>query len=158
MMKRSQRMQPVIELARRKEQEVLRRCGQAQQRIDEALGKLSQLQDYAAEYRQRGSGAVVLDLVQLQSSRHFLERLGHAMTQQQAEVERLHRAAAVLRQEWVQARRYRESLDDLAARYRQEEQVAQERAAQHQADDLSGQRLTWIRHDAAAQLALAGEH
>jgi len=158
-MKRSQRMQPVIELARRREQEALAQCGQAQRRIDEALGKLSQLQDYAGDYRRRGAPAdsAALDLVRLQSSRHFLERLHDAIRQQQAEVERLHRLAAQQRQAWVAAKRYRDSLDDLAARYRQEERQAQDKAAQHSADDLASQRMVWMRRDGAAQLAQAGD-
>ncbi len=159
MMKRSKRMQPVLELASRKEQESLRRCGAAQQRIDDAQAKLCQLQDYAEDYRQRGNsaGSVALDLVQLQASRHFLERLHDAMRQQQAEVERLQRSATVLRQEWMAARRYRDSLADLAERYRHEEHTAHERAAQHRADDLAGQRLAWMRRDDPAQAAVAGD-
>lgn len=158
-MKRSQRMQPVIELARRREQEALTRCGQAQQRIDEGLGKLAQLQDYADEYRLRGNsaGSISLDLVQLQSSRHFLERLHDAIRQQQAEIERLHRLAAQQRQAWVAAKRYRDSLDDLAARYQREEHNAREKAAQHRADDLASQRLVWLRRDDGTQAAMAGE-
>ncbi|MEL0028341.1 MAG: flagellar export protein FliJ [Perlucidibaca sp.] len=158
-MKRSQRLHPVIELARRQEQEALAASGQAQRRVDEALGKLAQLQDYAEDYRQRASqpGGAVLDLVQLQSGRHFLERLHGAIRQQQAEVERLHRLAAQQRQAWIAARRHRDSLTDLAARYRGEELQAQEKAAQHRADDLACQRMMWMRRDDGQQAILSGE-
>lgn len=157
-MKRSRRMVPVLNLARREEEAALRLCGQAQQTLDDALAKLEQLQDYCVEYRQRldqtGTG---VDLARLQSARHFLERLHDARRQQQAEVERLRQQQAQIRAQWLKTRHHSESLNKLTAEYRREEDYLMARKSQALADDLSGQRLAWVRADAATQAMPAGE-
>lgn len=145
MTKRSQRMQPVVGIARREEETRLRACGQARQRLADAEAKLRQLQDYRDEYRQRMASQTpaVVDLTQLQAARYFLERLQDAIRQQQAEVLRLAQAVTASQSAWMSARQHSESLDSLASRYRREELNEMERKAQARADDLSSQRMVW---------------
>lgn len=152
LMQRSQRMKPVVDVARRREENRLRDYGQGRQRLEDALHKLQQLESYREEYaeRLRGQGAQTVDLVQLQSARHFMTRLNEAIRQQQLEVERQTAGLESCRTAWLESRQHSHDLDDLACRYQREELSLLERKAQARADELAAQRLVWTRQNASA--------
>ena len=147
MMKRSQRMKPVLAVARRSEDVTLQTYGRCQQQLTEAEHKLKQLTDYQQEYS-AGLHVVssrLVDLAQLQARRHFMAKLQSAIAAQQAEVARCQQMVAQARLAWLKTRGHSQSMSKLSERYQQEEGQVRERQAQRQSDELSGQRFTWLR-------------
>lgn len=142
---RSQRLQPVADVAQRNEAQHMKLVAAARQRLADGQHKLLQLTEYRDEYRQgldRQRGGVI-NLTQLQTARHFLQRLDDAIRQQQAEIVKLEQNVHVCLTRWQDARRQQKSLDGLIDRYRDEELLQRERKQQARDDDMAGQR--WLR-------------
>jgi len=151
MMPRSQRLKPVAEVAQRAEEAQMKRVVAARQRLADGQHKLTQLTEYREEYRQgldRQRGGVI-NLTQLQTARHFLQRLDDAIRQQQAEIVRLEQNVHVCMTGWQDARRQQQSLDGLIDRYRDEERLQRDRKQQARDDDMAGQR--WLRQQVQRQ-------
>ena len=147
MMKRSLRMKPVLAVAKRSEDVMLQAYGRSQQQLTEAHHKLLQLTDYQQEYAvglQVVSSRLV-DLAQLQTRRHFMIKLRSAIAAQQAEVARCQQIFAQAQLAWLKTRGHSQSMCKLTERYQQEETQLRERQAQRQSDELTGQRVTWLR-------------
>jgi len=147
MMKRSQRMKPVLAVAQRSEDVTLQAYGRCQQQLADAEHKLRQLTDYQQEYA-AGLQVVssrLVDLAQLQARRHFMTKLQGAIAAQQAEILRCQQVVAQARLAWLKTRSHSQSMNKLTERYQQEEGQQRERQAQRQSDELSGQRVTWLR-------------
>ncbi len=144
-MKRSQRMRPVLAVAQRAEDVMLKAYARSQQQLADAEHKLNQLVDYQLEYA-RGLHVVssqLVDLAQLQARRHFMNKLMAAIASQQAEVARFQQLVVSARLAWLKTRGHSQSMSKLTARYESEEFALREQQAQRQADELSGQRFTW---------------
>lgn len=147
MMKRSQRMKPVLAVAQRSEDLMLQAYGRSQQQLADADNKLKQLTDYQQEYALglQVVSSQLVDLAQLQARRHFMTKLQGAIAAQQAEVLRCQQRVAQARLEWLKTRGHSQSMTKLTERYQQEESQTRERQTQRQSDELSGQRVTWLR-------------
>lgn len=147
MMKRSQRMKPVLAVARRSEDVTLQAYGRCQQQLADAEYKLKQLTDYQQEYS-AGLHVVssrLVDLAQLQARRHFMTKLQSAIAAQQMEITRCQQMVAQARLAWLKTRGHSQSMSKLSDRYQQEEGQLRDRQAQRQSDELAGQRFTWQR-------------
>lgn len=144
MMKRSQRMRPVLAVAQRAEDVMLKAYARSQQQLADAEQKLHQLVDYQLEYA-RGLHVVssqLVDLAQLQARRHFMNKLMAAIASQQSEVARYQQVVVSARLAWLKSRGHSQSMGKLTARYETEEFALREQQAQRQSDELSGQRFT----------------
>jgi len=84
-MRRSQRVQPVLELAENKVQELARALGQEQQRLAQMQLQLTELERYRDLYQQemKARSQDGLDIRQLREFHAFVERLESALRQQQ---------------------------------------------------------------------------
>lgn len=145
MMKRSQRMRPVLAVAQRAEDVMLKAYARSQQQLSDAEHKLNQLLDYQMDYS-RGLQVVssqLVDLAQLQARRHFMTKLRAAIQAQQLEVSRCQQAVSSARVAWLKTRSHSQSMTKLTARYESEEDAALALQAQRQSDELSGQRFVW---------------
>lgn len=153
MMKRSQRMKPVLAVAQRSEDVMLKAYGRSQQQLAEADNKLRQLTEYQQEYALglQVVSSQLIDLAQLQARRHFMTKLQTAITAQQAEVGRCQQSVAQARLAWLKTRGHSQSMCKLTERYQQEEGQLRERQVQRQSDELSGQRVTWLKQAAQEQ-------
>lgn len=145
MIKRSQRMKPVLAVAQRAEDVMLLTYGRSQQQLTDAEHKLRQLTDYQQEYatRLQAVSSQLLDLAQLQAQRHFMNKLQAAIAQQQAEVLRYQSIVAHTRLAWLKTRGHSQGMSKLIASYQQEESHVLALQAQRQSDELTGQRVLW---------------
>ncbi len=142
--KRSQRLQPVQQLADREEREQAGRYAAVQEQHQRQQQKLDELQSYYAEYRAAAQG--IGDLKHLQESRLFLHRLAQAVRQQEDSVKRCSQQLETIRQQWLTARRHHQSMEHLVERYRRQELNEQVRREQRECDEMSAQRHVWRRH------------
>ena len=139
---RSQRMQIVLTLAERHEQAAAQRLGNFREQVNAEQEQLRQLEEYAAHYLDTyGSLKTGLHAQDLISYSSFIQRLGDAKKEQQAKIARLMQALDQLQQEWRDKHRRRESIQDLIARLRYEENDVLEKRLQKELDDLSAQQF-----------------
>ncbi len=144
-MKRSSRLQPVRDIADRKEQAKSLDYARRQRQYDEACNKLEELQTYQAEYaaslHQRQGAS--LDVSRMHENRLFMLRLSDVVRLQSETVDKLRGELDGARQQWLASRQRSRSLGSLADSYRRQERAEAERREQIATDDLTTQRFVW---------------
>ncbi|RMG30704.1 MAG: flagellar export protein FliJ [Gammaproteobacteria bacterium] len=136
-MKRSRRFLPVVEQARRREQEAARRLGEAQARWRQAEAQLRQLAAYRDEYAKRLETCGTVAAARLRDYLCFLERLNQAIDQQRALLERLEGEVEARRETWQGLHARRRALDRVREGYLREERREAERRDQRRLDELA---------------------
>lgn len=140
-MKKSARMQVVVNLAEHQQDKLGRLCAEQQRVHADAVAKLRQLENYQDEYRVLASaGSGRFDINRLQAARQFLVKLADAIAFQREEVGRLEGLVVQARQLWLAARQRQQQLGTLVEGYRRDELAHDERRDQQRADELAGQR------------------
>jgi len=141
MMLRSKRLQVVLSLEERREQEALEGLGQAQERLQQQRVQLENLRRYQQEYqeriRQQHRGKVSAS--QLHSWQAFIGQLDTAIRQQQQQVDVVTREFESRRQAWLQARERRLGMERYIDSCRRQEQREQDARDQKLADEAAGQ-------------------
>lgn len=136
-MTRSERLQPAVDQAERREQEALQRLAEQQQRSAYVQQQLDELERYRKEYSLSGGGLTVSALLNRQQ---FVERIDQAIVQQRCEVERQQRLTETTRLQWLQAHAREKALDSVVVRYRMLEQQSEQRQEQAEVDERMQQR------------------
>lgn len=138
--KRSKRMEVVLTLAKRAEDDVAKRLGQIQQEVSQGEDQLKQLQEYNEAYKQelqaKTQGLSGQDMI---NSRSFLQRLGSAEQEQQGRMTQMRALQDSVRQQWHLKHHYRQSISDLIERTRKSENFVEEKRLQSQLDELATQ-------------------
>ncbi|WP_097460327.1 flagellar export protein FliJ [Mangrovitalea sediminis] len=142
MVKRSERLDIVLQLAQRKEDEALERMSGAQ-RVWQAetlrLGELTQYHvDYQNQIRSASRGQVSAS--QLQSWQHFVSRLADAIAQQQQRVAVALDHFEQLRAVWRETYERRRGMERHIEACRQQEQYEEGRREQRQLDEAANNR------------------
>ena len=142
MVKRSERLDIVLQLAQRKEDEALEKMSGAQrvwQAETERLGELTQYHvDYQNQIRSASRGRVSAS--QLQSWQHFVSRLADAIAQQQQRVAVAHDHFEQLRAVWRETYERRRGMERHIEACRQQEQYEEGRREQRQLDEAANNR------------------
>ena len=136
-MTRSERLQPAVDQAERREQEALQRLAEQQQRSAYVQQQLDELERYRKEYSLSGGGLTVSALLNRQQ---FVERIDQAIVQQRREVERQQHLTETTRLQWLQAHAREKALDSVVGRYRTLEQQSEQRQEQADIDERMQQR------------------
>lgn len=136
-MTRSQRLLPLIRLAKDGEHQAARGMADARRYLDEQTRRLADLKTYRRDYAARltdagRSGVRAGDLHRYMS---FLGRLDEVIELQARQVHRATRDYEDKRDLWSAARSRHQSLDKAADHYRQAEDRAEERREQQQNED-----------------------
>lgn len=141
-MKRSQRLQFVLGLVRKEEDEEAKRMGQLRAQLSEAESKLHELQTYLQNYHDELRQQVhsVSQARGLQIYHDFITKLGVAIEHQQRQVNfvksRLERQTAV----WVKINAKRKNMEAFIARCSNEEEALAEKKLQRLLDDAQAWR------------------
>jgi len=131
-MTRSERLQPAVDQAERREQEALQRLVEQQQRLAYVQQQLDELERYREEY---GLGVGGLTVSALLNRQQFVERIDQAIVQQGREVERQRRLTETTSLQWLQAHAREKALDSVVGRYRTQEQQSEQRQEQAEIDE-----------------------
>ncbi|HEY7883744.1 MAG TPA: flagellar export protein FliJ [Cellvibrionaceae bacterium] len=136
--KRSQRLQVVLMLAERKEQEAARHLSEFQQLVDGEKQQLETLIVYKDQYieqytRQQNTMASA----QMSRYSEFIQHLGGVVSNQRQKLEQLLVQLETVRQHWQTLRYKRRAIDDLVARLAREEDAEAERLLQKMLDDMT---------------------
>jgi len=136
-MLRSERLEPVLDIATSNERQAALAFAAAAQRVQEAEQKLADLERYAVEYRAalQARTAKGIDATQLRAFHGFIAKLGEAIAQQGTVVEGARDEHARLRQRWVEASRRSQAVGKVIEHATTQERRSVERREQHDNDE-----------------------
>jgi flagellar FliJ protein len=129
---RSDRLQPAVEQAQRRQQDALQRLAELQQKLAHARQQLDELGRYRRDY---GAGAGNLTVAALLNRQQFVERIDQAIVQQGRLVERLERQLDAARERWLQAHARESALGSVVERLRTQEAQHEQRLEQAEVDE-----------------------
>ena len=129
---RSDRLQPAVDQAQRRQKDALQRLADHQQKLAHAEQQLEELQRYRREYSLGDGGLTVSALLNRQQ---FVDRIDQAIVQQTKLVERLQRQLDGTRERWLQAHARENALDSVVERLRKQESQREQRLEQAEVDE-----------------------
>lgn len=132
MTSRSDRLQPAVDQAQRRQKDALQRLAEHQQKLAHAEEQWEELKRYRREYSLGAGGLTVSALLNRQQ---FVERIDQTIIQQGRLVERLQRQLEAARQRWLQARARESALDNVVERFRTQEEQREQRQEQAESDE-----------------------
>lgn len=139
-MLRSQRLQTVLDLEKRKEQQALDRMGEAREQVDAHRDQVENLERYQQEYRDqiRAHQQGVVSVTRLQAWQAFITQLGQVIGQQEKQLQQAEQIFEARRQEWLQAWERRRGMEKYIDTCRQHEQRERDLSEQKLADEAAG--------------------
>ncbi|AXK71213.1 flagellar export protein FliJ [Lysobacter sp. TY2-98] len=137
---RSQRLDPIIQIKQRQQDEVAQQVAAREASHVEQKARLEALQRYAAEYSSTPEQGATLNPALLANRVAFQSKLQQAVAQQMQIVDRSREATEVERARLMLASRETHVLQKLAASYRTEESRVADKRTQKELDDLAGRR------------------
>ena len=139
---RAQRMQVVLSLALRQEDEAAKKLGQFRDLLTQEERQLAELREYGNQYlTAQGAlreGVLAHELINYSS---FINRVHEACREQEAKVERYQALFQSLQQQWRIKHQKRKSIEDLIARLQREDNLLLDKRLQKEMDELSSQQL-----------------
>lgn len=144
MMPRSQRLQVVLTLEERKEQQALDRMSEAREQLQAEQQRHEELLQYQQEYHQQmrsqQQGPVFAN--QLQGWQSFITRLDSLIRGQMERITRAEQVFEQARVAWQQAWERRRGMEKYIATCREQEQSARDSAEQKQADEAAARQFS----------------
>lgn len=129
---RSDRLQPAVDQAQRRQKDALQRLADHQQKLAHAEQQLEELQRYRRDYSVADGGLTVSALLNRQQ---FVDRIDQAIVQQAKLIERLQRQLEGARERWLQAHARENALDSVVERLRKQESQREQRLEQAEVDE-----------------------
>ncbi|WP_138436605.1 flagellar export protein FliJ [Marinobacter shengliensis] len=139
-MLRSKRLEPVLALEERKEQEALERMGEARKQAEAHREQVENLERYQQEYRDqiRANQQGIVPVARLQAWQAFIAQLDQVIAQQNRQLQQAEQVFEVRRKEWQQAWERRRGMEKYIESCRQQEQRDQDMKDQKLADEAAG--------------------
>ncbi|GBO83088.1 flagellar export protein FliJ [Marinobacter salsuginis] len=143
-MLRSRRLEVVLSLEERKEQEALERMGEARKLAEQQREQVQNLNRYQQEYRDqiRNSQQGVVQVSRLQAWQAFIAQLDQVIRQQQKQLEQAEQVFEARKHEWQQAWERRRGMEKYIETCRQQEQKEQDLREQKLSDEAAGRAFT----------------
>lgn len=139
---RAKRMQVVLTLAVRQEDEAAEKLRQFRDQVAQEERQLHELRDYATQYLQAQGGlrqgVLAHELINYSS---FIHRLNEACVEQENKVQRMQALLANLQKQWQIKHQKRKSIEDLIKRLQHEDDLILEKRLQKELDELSSLQL-----------------
>ena len=135
-MKKSERMQVLVNLSQRKEDEVAKALAKDQARLQHDQQKLQELKDYAAQYDQERN-LPGLSPYLTTNYQHFVNRLQQAIQQQDQQVKRSQQQVTMSMKRWQNARAKTKGMDWLKDKSVREELNIESKQEQKQIDEFA---------------------
>ncbi|HED40659.1 MAG TPA: flagellar export protein FliJ [Chromatiales bacterium] len=136
---KSRRLQPVIKIAKEREEDAALALSEYRKVIDQQEAKLIELRQYQAEYLQRlrEGGRNGMNIAQINDYRSFIARLSVAVEQQEAQLVACEVQLQEKNRAWLEMRARHQALGKVTERYRQQEDEAREKKEQAESDERS---------------------
>ncbi len=133
-------LQPLLHLARQKNDAAIKNLGKLNQQQQSAQDKLAMLQQFRRDYQEKFQDAARNGMgpVDMRNFQDFIYRLDRAIEQQQGVIEHAARSAETGRLELIDSKRKMQSFDTLALRHNEAEKIREAKAEQKMQDEHSG--------------------
>lgn len=142
-MQRSQRLQVVLDLELRREDDALEVMARAREQWDQAVQRLQELHQYHLDYQEQlraaSRGRVMAS--QLQGWQLFISRLADAITQQEQRVADTLAQFEQTRDAWREVHERRRGVERFIAECRNQERRDEDRREQKQLDEAANNRF-----------------
>jgi flagellar FliJ protein len=139
---RAKRMQVVLTLAERQEDDAAKKLSQFREQLAMEEQQLVELRDYANQYLhaqgELRQGVLAHELINYSS---FINRLNEACREQETKVQRYKVILDSFQQQWRVKHQKRKSIEELIARLLQEDNLLLDKRLQKELDELSSQQL-----------------
>ena len=144
-MKRSQKLNPIVELAAKATQDALIKVGEANVLWTKDKQQEEELHHYKVEYlaRLRQSYNVLMSAQKVLELRGFLVQLDHAISAQQQQVSISLKSLQYQQQLWQQVRKKEQAMNKLVSRYQHEEMQLELKQEQQDSDERN--TAQWLR-------------
>ncbi|RBO83224.1 MULTISPECIES: flagellar export protein FliJ [Marinomonas] len=139
-MKKSHRMQILVDLAKRKEDSVAQQLARDKAKVQHDMQKLAELKEYAQQYESERN-LLGLSPYLTTNYQHFVDRVQQAIAQQEAAVGRAEQQADMSMRLWLQARSKTKSMDVLKEKNIKIEQTIEDKKEQRQSDEFAMRRF-----------------
>lgn len=139
-MKKSHRMQILVDLAKRKEEHAAQQLARDKAKVQHDEQKLSELRDYASQYESERN-LLGLSAYLTTNYQHFVNRVQQAIVQQESAVGRSEQQADMSMRKWLQARSKTKSMDWLKEKNHKAELVVEAKQEQRQSDEFAMRRF-----------------
>ncbi|MBJ7536803.1 flagellar export protein FliJ [Marinomonas transparens] len=139
-MKKSKRMQILVDLAKRKEDVVAKQLALDKAKVEQDKQKLSELKEYAGQYESERN-LLGLSAYLTTNYQHFVDRVQQAILQQEAAVGRAEQQSDMTMRRWLQARGKTKSMDFLKEKNIKAELVIEAKQEQRQNDEFAMRRF-----------------
>lgn len=135
-MKRSQRIQKLVELSQKKEDNVARLLARQQAKVEQEKQKLQQLEEYASQYESERN-LLGLSPYLVTNYQHFVSRLEQAVQQQKGAISQSEHQANQAQQQWLIARAKTKSMDLVKGKHAEQERILEDKLEQKQIDEFA---------------------
>jgi len=146
-MLRSRRLEVVLSLEERKEQEALERMGEARKLAEQQREQVQNLNRYQQEYRDqiRNSQQGIVQVSRLQAWQAFIAQLDQVIRQQQTQLEQAEKVFEARKKDWQHAWERRRGMEKYIETCRQQEQREQDLREQKLSDEAAGRAFNQRR-------------
>ncbi|PYF81749.1 MULTISPECIES: flagellar export protein FliJ [Marinomonas] len=139
-MKKSQRMQILVDLAKRKEDSAAQQLARDKAKVLYDEQKLQELREYAEQYESERN-LLGLSAYLTTNYQHFVTRVQQAIAQQEAAIGRSEQQANMSMRRWLQARTKTKSMDWLKEKNHKAELLVETKQEQRQSDEFAMRRF-----------------
>ncbi|NVK72494.1 flagellar export protein FliJ [Marinomonas sp. CT5] len=139
-MKKSRRMQILVDLAQRKEDSAAQQLARDKAKVRHDMQKLEELREYAGQYESERN-LLGLSPYLTTNYQHFVDRVQQAIVQQESAVGRSEQQADMSMRRWLQARSKTKSMDWLKEKNHKAELAIEEKQEQRQSDEFAMRRF-----------------
>ena len=139
-MKKSHRMQILVDLAKRKEDTAAQQLARDKAKVLHDQQKLNELREYAGQYESERN-LLGLSAYLTTNYQHFVNRVQQAIVQQEAAVGRSEQQAEMSMSRWLQARSKTKSMDWLKEKNHKAELLIEAKQDQRQSDEFAMRRF-----------------
>jgi len=150
-MKRSQRLQLIVDLKVEQEKKHLETLGQQQNIRQQKVTQLNNLKEYRKDYLQKNEHLIKggVSIMLLMEFRAFMEKMDTAISGEEASLKALDSELERLRNTWEKAHMYSEGIQKVQGKARNEEQTQADKIEQMEMDDRAARKRSGSGIDGA---------
>lgn len=141
MSKRIQRIEKIVEIAEMEMERAAKTMAYMRGKLQEDQSQLNSLKNYQQDYNKKPAQSGVIDPIQLQTHNAFADKLIHALTAQQSQVEESEKMLEMAENEWKEKRVRVKALMAMHTRLQASEQARLNKQEQKLLDELAAQKF-----------------
>ncbi|TBR43175.1 flagellar export protein FliJ [Marinomonas agarivorans] len=143
-MKRSKRMQILVDIAKSKEDQAAKLLAQQRLKLASDKEQLEQLKEYANQYESERN-LLGLNANLIANYQHFVTRLEQAVQQQNMAITQAEQQTSFALGQWLEARAKTQSMHALQQKHVKQEEKQEEKREQSQLDEFAMRRYLDIK-------------